>query len=67
MPDSPTRGPTPLSAAKCQIGAAIDLFVHELLDLVEQRRALLVVEFDGLLLEQLVDVGIAAVGVGRRP
>src|SRR5262249_42001168 len=40
-----------------------DLLVDELLDLVEDRLALLPVQFRGLLLEEPVDVGIAAVCV----
>ena len=37
--------------------------VHELLDLVQHRRALLGVELGLLLLEQRIDVGVAAVDV----
>ena len=38
--------------------------MHQLLHPVEQRLALLVVELGGLLREQLVDLGVAAVNVG---
>src|SRR5690348_18022614 len=38
--------------------------VDELLHLVEDRGALLVIEFVGLLRKELVDVGVAAIGVG---
>src|SRR6516162_502178 len=37
---------------------------HQLLHLVQDRRALLVVEFGGLLLKERVNFGVAAVGVG---
>src|SRR5215510_8236822 len=40
------------------------ILVDELLHLIEDRRALLVVEFGGLLWEQFVNIGIAAIGVG---
>src|SRR5215207_3039170 len=41
-----------------------DPLVHELLDLVEEHLALLLVRLDALLLVEGVDVGIAAVGPG---
>jgi hypothetical protein len=40
------------------------LLVDELLHLIEDRCALLVVEFAGLLREEFVNVGIAAIGIG---
>ena len=63
-PDSCTRGPTPLMKASCQIGANIDPLVDQLLDPLQRGLAALGVELGGLLLEQPVDVGVAAVDVG---
>src|SRR5205823_4131225 len=40
------------------------LLVKQLLDLFEDRRALLLIEFDRLLLKQLVDIRVVAVSVG---
>src|SRR5437660_2153997 len=39
------------------------LVVEELLDLVQERRALLLIQLGGLLLEKLVDVGVVAIGI----
>src|SRR5262245_64252666 len=44
-------------------GRVHDLVVHELLDLDEDRLALLPVQLGGLLLEESVDIGVAAVGI----
>src|ERR1700720_2008030 len=38
--------------------------MHELLDFLQQRLALLMVEFGRLLLKQRIDIGIAVIGVG---
>src|SRR5580704_19138175 len=43
------------------------LFINQLLDFSECLAALLRVELDRLLLEQLIDVGIAAVRIGAAP
>ena len=64
-PDSATRGPYAVEEAPAARSAThIDLLVDELLDAVQERLALLAVQLARLLLEQPVDVGVAAVGVG---
>src|SRR5215510_414753 len=45
-------------------GAEADALVDELLDLVQHRLALAAIGDERLLLEQRVDVGVAAVGIG---
>src|SRR6266566_9601881 len=41
------------------------LVMEELLDLVQQRRALLLIQLGGLLMEQLIDVGVAAIRISE--
>ena len=50
--------------ASCQNGRVDRALLYELLHLLQHRRALLGVELGRLLLEQRIDVGVAAVGIG---
>src|SRR5258708_16105252 len=63
-PDSPTRGPYAFINASCHNGRVDGLVVHQLLHLVLDCLAPLGIQFGRLLLEEVVDLRVAAIGIG---